>query len=274
MVFGAQHARHRESSVDLASNVNELQRVAEYRRAVKILRATGIGSIVVGIIALILGVVALEQSLINVGLILVGLFLVGTGIWNVALPSAEGIIIDGIALLVLPAWNLLVMVLNGPTFEATFKAGIIAVALIGWAVWQFRNYGRFHEALAEKPSPEDLKGMDELVRNVMRAIPELDADVITFRLRGATKEAEWRGRLAGGAALFVELPAGHEALVAPKEEVNITVTGKVLLGSTLKANIHIKDRNLSGLISPEAHARYEAWKNPPADEPTEGEAAG
>jgi hypothetical protein len=92
--------------------LDELQQVAEYRRARKTLRAAGIGGLVFDTLALIAGVSMLAQNFINIILIMIGLLLLVEGCWNVFYPTAEGILVDGAALLLVGLWNIFVTIFN------------------------------------------------------------------------------------------------------------------------------------------------------------------
>ena len=92
--------------------VNDLQQVAEYRRARKTLRAAGIGGLVFGGLALVTGVSMLAQNFLNIILIMIGLLLLAEGIWNVTYPTAVGILVDGAALILVGLWNIFITILN------------------------------------------------------------------------------------------------------------------------------------------------------------------
>lgn len=245
---------------DLADSVDELQKIAEYRRGRNILRKLGIGGIVFGAINLLVGVPLVAVNPINLILVLIGFLLLVDGICNVVYPTAEGILVDGADFVLVGLWNLAVTVINGMAAAVPdVHWAVIGVFQLGWAVYRFASYPRFHRAFRERPDPDDVRLMDDLVRKLLKADPKKSPDVITFRAKSFLKEQNWKGQLSGGAALFAE-PVGHEVLVARKEDVTVTVRGKVLLGKTLKASIRVKDRTLDGLIGPNSVAKYTAWK--------------
>jgi hypothetical protein len=264
--------RPEDKPVDLSESVLELQKVAEYRRAKRILRAAGIGGIIFGLLALVIGVPLLEQNPINLILVLLGLVLLGEGIWNVALPTAEGVIVDGIALILVGLWNIFVSVLNvaaGATEGAHW--GVVALFQIGYGIYRFTMYGRFYQAFQERPPAEDVKRLDDIVAKVMRSTYKNSADIINFQTRSFFKQQTWKGQLTGAAALFVD-QLGHDVLIAPQDDVEFVKQGKVLIGRTLKVTFRIKDQTFNGLISPESFARYEQWKQGEEEPPTVEEA--
>lgn len=252
------------------ADVDELQQIAEYRRARKTLRAAGIGGIIFGVLALAVGMPLLAVNPLNIVLVLIGALLLAEGIWNVSYPTAEGVIVDGLALLLVGLWNIFITFFNalaaggGPGAALHVHWAVVGVFQIGYGVYRFASYRRFTEAFAEKPSAEDLKQMDQLVKKILKMKPKGAEDVITFQTTSSFKQQVWTAQLAGDAAMFVA-KVGHDVLVAHKEEVDIEVHGKALLGKTLKATFRIRDHTMKGLISPESYAKYEDWKAPEVD---------
>src|SRR5712691_11000070 len=112
------------------ADMDELQQIAEYRRARKTLRAAGIGGIIFGVLALAIGVPLLTINLLNIVLVMIGLLLLVEGIWNVTYPTAEGVIVDGVALILVGVWNIFVTF-----FNALAAGGGPGAALhVHWAV--------------------------------------------------------------------------------------------------------------------------------------------
>jgi uncharacterized membrane protein len=94
----------------LEDSVSELQQIADYWKARKTLRAAGIGGLLFGVLAIVMGAVGLQESILNLILILIGMFLLGEGIFNLVMPTADGIVVDGIGLVVVGLWNAIVNV--------------------------------------------------------------------------------------------------------------------------------------------------------------------
>jgi hypothetical protein len=246
--------------MDFADSVDELQEIAENRRARKILRASGIGAILFGVLALAIGIPLLAVDLLNVVLVGIGVLLLIEGIWNVSLPTAEGIIVDGIALILVGVWNIFIaflsVLVNNPE---PIRWGILGAVQIGYGIYRFTTYPRFYAALRHHPEPEDLKLMDKLVKQIQKTKTKATDDHIAFQTKGFLQQQVWKGQLARAAALFVD-QTGHEVMVLHEDQFEMTVRGKVLIGKTLKVSVRFKDRVTDGLISPEEYAKYESWK--------------
>jgi hypothetical protein len=247
--------------MDLSAGVDELQRVADYRKARNLLRAFGGGSLIFGVLNTGIGVMALDEHPLNFVLVLIGGFQILVGLLNVAAPTSAGIIADGLAFLVVGGWNLFITVVN--IQEGAPETGhflIYGALQIGIGIYRFATFGQFSKELAHKPPAEDIKRLDVLVKDLQKANLKKSPDVITFKTSNFLGGwVEWRGRLAGASALLAH-QRGHEALIAHKDDVTITKTGKVLIGKTLKAKFQVRDKKLNGLISPESFAKYEEWK--------------
>jgi membrane-bound ClpP family serine protease len=248
--------------------LDELQQVAEYRRARKTLRAAGIGGLVFGTLALFTGVSMLAQNFINIILIMIGLLLLVEGCWNVFRPTAEGILVDGAALLLVGLWNIFVTVFNvlaavaaGGAATPPVQWGLMGVLQIAYGIYRFVSYRRFADAFRKKPDEDELKRMDELVKKVMKTNPKDSASTISFKAKSFFGQQQWKGQLAENAAIFVAAQT-HDVLVAGKDDVQIEVHGKVAFGKTRKAKVRIRTQTLEALISPDSLTRYEAWESP------------
>jgi len=245
----------------LPDDVEELHLIAEYHTACRALRQMGWGGIVFGIINIGLGIAfTISLGPINALLVLIGLFLLVSGIWCLALPGAEGVISNGIALILVGLWNILVTIGNVAGGEnPQFWWAILGVFLIAAGVQCFRQYARYSLALRHGVSREEAAMMDKLVKTILKANAKEEEDIINFEVRAFTQQKAWRGQLGRNVAVFVE-KMSKEVLVAHKEEVRIEPHGKMLLRQSLKASIKIRDHKWEALISPRSFDRFRDWK--------------
>jgi hypothetical protein len=249
--------------MQMPDHVEDLHLIAEHHTACRALRRIGWGSIAGGIFIIGLGIFfTFYLDLINAVLSLIGLFLLASGIWCLALPGAEGVIANGIALMLIGIWNIVVTVLNLVIGGIpSIWAAVLGVVFIGAAVRSFQKYARFSAALRHGASEDELAMMDRLVKTVLKANSKEDEDIIGFQVRGgfAQQQRQWRGLLCRKWAAFVD-KASKEVLIAPKDEVSIEPHGKVLLGQTLKAMVRIRDQKWEALVSPTSFDRFRDWK--------------
>jgi membrane-bound ClpP family serine protease len=131
------------------AQVDKLQAVSNYNLLCKALRPAGVGSIIFGLIAMAMGFAAMDENPINALLGIIGIFLLVEGIWILAVPSPVGMIVDGIALLIVGLWNISVTL-------GSAAGGISFFALLG--VWQivagcksFGRYSHFSKLPMSKP---------------------------------------------------------------------------------------------------------------------------
>lgn len=237
---------------------DELQRVSNYRLVRKTLRPAGIGSIVFGLIAIATGFGQMHANPINAILGLIGVFLLVEGIWITAAPTPAGMIVDGIALIVLGAWNVFITIANaasggggGPNFFA-----VLGIWQIVWGCQGFGRHARLSKLPMNKPSEQTLKMIDGIVKDITRGKPKDVPDLIEFQI----KNQIWKGRLSQDSAILVQA-AGQDVVFARKAQFQIDQTGKVLIGKTLKASFRLRDKSQNGTISPENFEKYAAWKN-------------
>lgn len=144
-------------------SIDELEHAAEYTRAITILRACGYGSVAFGVINIAIGIFALSESLLNIGLVLLGVVLLATGLWNALAPSAVGIIGDGISLLLAGLWNLTVTVLevrSGAEFMPKFA--LLGILQVCFGVYRFVSFRRIDKAMLREPNPEIAKQLETL----------------------------------------------------------------------------------------------------------------
>jgi hypothetical protein len=237
----------------------ELQRVANYRHVHKALKASGAGSIVFGVIAMVVGFTAMRHNPINVILRGIGVLLAVEGLWLVIAPAPIGIIVDGVSLMLVGAWNIWVTVMNMAAGQHTATWGVIGVFQIIWGIQAFGRYSRFSKMPREQPAPETLKRIDQIVGDITRTKIAQDPQAIEFKVKMFTATQPWKGRLRHNHAVFVG-PGGKDIIFARANDVVFNREGKVLIGKTIKAKFQIADRTFKGTISPVSFERYEGWK--------------
>jgi hypothetical protein len=245
----------------LPDDVEELRLIAEHHTACRTLRRMGWACVMFGVINMGIALMfTVQLHPINAALALIGLFLLAAGVWCLVLPGAEGVLANGIALILVGLWNILITVLNAVAGEppriwwALFGAIQIAAAVQG-----FQKYSRFSRALRYRVSRDELAMMDTLVKTILKANSKEDEAIIGFQVRGYTQEKVWRGQLGQDAAIFVE-KTSNETLVCDRTEVSIKPQGAVLFGNSLKARVRIGDQTWEATISPQSFDRFRDWK--------------
>jgi hypothetical protein len=106
---------------------------------------------------------------------------------------------------------------------------------------------------AEKPAPDLVAKIDEIVKEIKKATAKTDPDVIEFG-------ALWKGKLTPDFATFVDY-AGQEVLFAKPADVSFTLWTKVVPNKEVVGDLEIGTKTFKrATISPESFQRYVAWK--------------
>ncbi|HEY7427225.1 MAG TPA: hypothetical protein VH682_23525 [Gemmataceae bacterium] len=239
----------------------QLQRIAEFHQERARLRTLARGSIVWGLINLAIGVVALQNHPINLVLVLIGLFLLLEGVWFSIRPSALGVLVDALVLLLIGLWDVFIValdVLAGGVPRIHWM--ILGLIFLGIATYRLKTYPHIDQLFREPFADEDLQQVEELVHYITTSNPRQVHDLITFRTRADLRqERHWRAYLGPHYALFLDM-VWKKALVAGRADVSIEERGKVLLSPMLKVSIRIREQRWNGRMSPAEYAKFQAWK--------------
>jgi hypothetical protein len=233
-----------------------LQQVADYRTVRKTLRTSGIGSIVFGSLALVGGVAPPFDPILT-GL---GLVLLGTGVWNTFAPRPTGILVDGIALLLVGLYNVGGGVLSAGHGSAGSSLWVkLGIFQLVWGVQAFVRFRRFRDAFQDPPGDMEFTQLDGEVSSLWKANPKQATDVIEFTAAGFMYAAKWKARLDDGFVLLATAN-GSEVRVVMKEAFEIEDRGKGLIGSSHNVAVRIAGKNRSGAIGLASLERYQQWK--------------
>ena len=144
--------------------------------------------------ALIYGVLALGELLV--------------GLFKWLRPSAEGLIFDGLVLLVFAALNLGIEYMRFQRFgrpEPVFV--FLGLFMLFGAINRFRYYGQLRKLFAERPAPEHIAWFDDLVREIQVADPLSDDQLLDL-----PTSPHWKAKLLGS-TVFLVTANGQTALV-------------------------------------------------------------
>jgi hypothetical protein len=233
-----------------------LQRMAEFHQERTRLRTLARGSILWGAINLVLGLIYLQDHFINFILVLIGLALLLEGIWFSILPSALGVLVDAVVLLVIGLWNVFIVALDLLAGEPPrVQWVVLGLLFIGIALYRMTTFPRVHQLFQEEFSDEELQQMDALMRYITKSNLKKSDDLITLQMQ----QRQWRAYLGLHYALFLDV-GRKKPLATERANVSIEENGKALLSSHLKVRIHIGDKSWAGHMPPGAFAKFQAWK--------------
>ena len=242
----------------LTGRLAEVQQAANFRMVRRLLRWGGVGSVVFGVVAVVVGAQYVQENEINAILILIGVGLFVEGIWILVAPSPTGMIIDGVALIVLGLWNISVTVQDISAGAGGPRAFLIlGVWQIIWGIQSFGRYRRFAHVSMAKPAENTLRWVEETAKALAGAGSEAP-DVVEFQEKQAKKKAaKWKGKLLPDMAFF----AGPEEEIAVGDRANSELTplgGPT--GGEMDAQLRVGTKTLSGKVSQATVDKFQRWK--------------
>ena len=194
----------------------QLQKVAAYRELCRGVRRSGRENVIFASIMLFLTYIANENGAALWFLILYGSLAAGellVGLFKSLFPSAEGVFLDGVGLLVFAGFNFFFEYLR---FQGGGQLNPVAIflglfMLLG-AVGRFKAYGQLRRLFADRPSAEHIAWFDDLVREIRAADPQ--ADELALDLPTGP---HWKAKLLGTTAFFVGLRDGAVWIAGPDD---------------------------------------------------------
>jgi hypothetical protein len=193
-----------------------LQNVAAYRELRRSVQKSGRENVVFALIMLGLAyfmhsnggiAIALIYGVLAAGELFVGLFK-----WFV--PTAEGLILDGIVLLVFAALNAgrAFLIFQNRGGEIDSVSVFFCLFMLFGAINRFKSYGQLRRLFAERPSAEHIAWFDDLVREIQASDPISDQSVLDL-----PTQPHWKAKLLGGTAFFVSTNGNSVWVVGPEE---------------------------------------------------------
>jgi hypothetical protein len=247
-----------------------LQQVAAYRQLCRSIRRGGVHNVVFAAIMLWLAWYVFQGQVARgavpvVFLLYVGLALaeLGVGLLKWVYPSAEGVLLDGLILLLFAGWNL---GWQGLALANGVRANSVILLLGGYmlvgAVGRFREYRALRKVFADRPSRDQITWFDDLVREIRTADPELDDQAIDLPTR-----PHWKAKLLGTTAFFV--PAkGDGAVVAGPGAFELARDPKDHGTGKRKAWLQLYGRDFPPFeVTDASWANYQKWVKANAEVP-------
>ena len=231
-----------------------LQQVAAYRELCRQIRVSGRGNIFFALLMLFLAYSNWKLGQADWMLILyaaLALAELGAGLLKWAFPSAEGVLIDALILLLFAVFNLGIAGLQvqqgrNPSLIAVF----LSLFLLSGAVSRFRSYSGLRRLFAERPSRDQIAWFDELVYEIRTADPETDDQALDLPTK-----PHWKAKLLGSTAFFVAR-RGDAVVVAGPFDFDLTPDGRDRRTGLTRVLLHIH-----GQTYPEFGIDDASWDN-------------
>jgi hypothetical protein len=252
------------------SNNNEIQKTADYYSSMNAPKKRWRTSIVIGCLGILSGIFySLIFDPINLILIFIGIILLIAGIRARMTTKLNSLLFSGVALLVMGAWNLLVVTSNiyifftyyrGYTMPLTLAWGIIlGIYCLGWAGETFATYRKFSSLQLQKPNDQSIKDLESIITPMTKANADNDHDIIEFTRIGGWSAADYKAKLTRTSAIIVSKDKSEIYFVGP-EELAISDKGRMGLTQYRKAEILFKGKKWKGRMKQLSIQRYDLWK--------------
>ncbi|MDD5542985.1 MAG: hypothetical protein PHX83_07395 [Acidobacteriia bacterium] len=244
----------------LTGRAGELQQAADYFAVGKLLRPAGIGSVVFGIVAIALGSSMMSENPINAILAVIGVFLLIEGVWVMAAPAPAGMIVDGIALIVLGIWNIIVTISNassgasGPHFFA-----ILGLWQVVWGFQSFGRYSRFSGRVSGKPPQELINQVAAISKSLAAKGASQQPEVMEFTVGVKRAKRTWKGKLLDDLAVF-SIEKEADFIVADKSSVNFSQQSGVSSAGGVSVSFNIGSRSGDATMTSNQFEKYQRWK--------------
>ena len=200
----------------------QLQRVVAYRQLCQQVRGSGRSNVFFALLFLFFAYSVPQppgQGAFNIVAIIYGglaLAELSVGLFKWLFPSAEGVLLDSLVLLLFVALNFgrvaLAMMANGRPEMFSLVFGVL---LLYSAITRFKNYLDLRRVFADRPSREQIAWFDGLIREIRVSDPESDELALDLPTR-----PHWKAKLFGTTAFLVALK-GKEVWVASADDFEL-----------------------------------------------------
>ncbi|HEX2951360.1 MAG TPA: hypothetical protein VHV83_17585 [Armatimonadota bacterium] len=239
----------------------DLQQAATYLAMKRTLRGIGIGNIIWGIFLIAFGILyttIIKSSDVAAMVViaingLLGLVFIAEGIWLLAAPSANGLLVAAISMFAAGALSI-------PRI-------LLVIILVLYGVSLLKRYKKYGPLMTVTPTPIMAEQAGALLSLLLKAKRAHSPNIIEFRGSDAFARHLWRGLLQDNMVIMIGFESRlfgqsiADIYFLPPTGLSIVTSKKALIGKLMKGTMAINNEiTLSGTISPECVARYDAWK--------------
>jgi hypothetical protein len=245
--------------------LDRLQKIADFRTTSKMLMKSGKQGIMFGVVFLVLGAMSFDDHLYDWIYLGIGMVELLIGMRNRFHPSAFGVVLDGIMLLLWAVFNLSMQVvivnLGG---DLHWFSTLIGVLIINVGLKRILRYRRAREAFVEPPTPEQLQWFDELIAEIQEADAAATPDLVVFKAG-----FPWKGKRLGDTVIFVD-KLDTENLIVDRRDIDIEDKGKAIFSNSRLVKLRIGQRRFGvAEFTPAMLALLELWRTEGAAGPND-----
>lgn len=182
----------------------------------KLIKGIGIGGVIWGLINTALGVYAIQDSPINIGLLALGLLMLGTGVQALRKPTHGVLLAECISAFLLLAWNVSIGILNFvmydiPDFSGFFWPLVFFIFIVNY----YRKVSHLKDQIAAI-DPSSVKATKKMCKDLIKK--KLKDEPLVLQ----TSNRKCRVQLMDEGALFIQRDL-MRAFIVPKNEIILKV---------------------------------------------------
>ncbi len=250
-----------------------LQKLGKYRAATTKLKysaAFGIFFGLMAVVAVLSGGDRFPTNALDAVLLAIGVVIFVVSLWQLSNPSLWGLLAEGMLIIGLGAWNIIVGVLPGARgAEDAVASVMMGLIQIGVGLHELRKYSLLRKDFPEEPSRESIRFVDELVKGLLARKRKKDDDLVEFQSKPFIGQARhWKGVLLGDAAILVTKQ--RDVIAARKQGISLKLGRKLTLQKAYNVTLRVGDVKHKGTMPKWSVERFEAWKAAPAAEQVAG----
>jgi hypothetical protein len=240
---------------------SRLQQVAAYRHLRRVVRRTGRENVLFAAIMLALAFWTIGPNAKGFAAVIFVLYVglavaeFAVGVFKSLWPSAEGVLLDALILLLFAGWNLGWQVIGQMAGRPVNPVLLAFGGLMLWASFgQFNRYRQLRKLFAQRPTADQIAWFDDLIREIRTADPELDDQALDLPTR-----PHWKAKLLGTTAFFVTV-LGETVWVAGPGEFELVRETKDPGTGRRRAYLRVYDQEYPPFeITDTSWANYEKW---------------
>lgn len=195
----------------------------------KLIRNIGIGGIVWGIINLIIGIIAIQATMLNIGILILGVMMLITGVYALKKPSFEVLKAETFVAVMLFLWNLGISLLNLVVVQSFDPRSLIFPFIIALAISKaYHRLGHLREQI-ESVEPEKIEQTRQMCKMLVKTKLKDDPSLIQ------TTNRRCRVKFMDNTALFIQRDL-MRAFIATKEETYIAIKNPYIKKFQLQFN--------------------------------------
>lgn len=178
-------------------------------------------------------------------------------LWNKVRPSAEGVLFDGLVTLTFGVANLgrVAMLWQQNAGNPSPVSLVFGIICLASGLSTVRSYAQLRRAFSVRPTAEQLRWFDGLIRDVRAADPEADPTALDLPTRPPV-----RGKMLGDSVFFLQA-GSDELMIAGREDVEIERAPAKSPGREPVGYLIIHGQDFGGFpLDPDNWRNYAAWK--------------